>query len=59
MDKTLKSFVDYCLKHPQERFYQALTNWSGYNFIYVSKVQTTDTILEDVFYKEDKNEKNM
>ena len=53
MNKTLKSFVDYCTKHPQERFYQALANWSGYNFIYGSMVEGYDAMLEDLFYKKD------
>jgi hypothetical protein len=25
----LRSFVDYCIKHPEERFWQALRNWCG------------------------------
>jgi hypothetical protein len=53
MNKTLKSFVDYCEKNPQERFYQALTNWSGYNFIYGSMAESRDEHLEDTFYIED------
>jgi hypothetical protein len=53
MNKTLKSFVDYCTEHPQERFYQALTNWSGYNFIYGSMAESWDEPLVDLFYKED------
>ncbi len=31
--KTLDSFIDYCKLHPHERFYQALRNWSRFNFI--------------------------
>jgi hypothetical protein len=55
MNKTLKSFVDYCEKNPELRFYQAITNWSGYNFIYGSMTpehEITPT-LEDLYYKED------
>lgn len=26
-------FVQYCIDHPQERFWQALRNWSPWNFI--------------------------
>ena len=29
----LMSFVDYCTAHPSERFWQALLNWSGLNYI--------------------------
>jgi hypothetical protein len=32
----LRDFVAYCVRHPHERFWQALRNWSGYNFILVS-----------------------
>jgi hypothetical protein len=32
----LASFTAYCEAHPDERFWQALRNWSGYNFIYGS-----------------------
>ena len=55
MDKTLKSFVDYCLKHKDERFWQALRNWSSYNFIYGSNYcqHLSNDLLEDTFYKED------
>jgi len=45
--KTLDSLVKYCQQHPEERFWQALRNWSGYDFIYGSKGG-----LEDTFYKE-------
>jgi len=29
----LESFVRYCQEHPDQRFWQALRNWSGYPFI--------------------------
>lgn len=29
----LASFVAYCETHPDERFWQALRNWSGYHLI--------------------------
>jgi hypothetical protein len=55
MNKTLKSFVDYCEAHPQERFWQALRNWSGYNFIYKSYYcqHLSNDLLKDTFYIED------
>lgn len=32
----LADFVEYCRAHPHDRFWQALRNWSGYGYIYVS-----------------------
>lgn len=32
----LKSFVAYCILHPEERFWQALRNWAGADFICTS-----------------------
>jgi len=29
----LLSFIEYCLEHPEFRFWQALRNWSGARFI--------------------------
>lgn len=29
----LKEFVSYCEAHPDMRFWQALTNWSGLPFV--------------------------
>lgn len=29
----LFSFMEYCLQHPELRFWQALRNWSGKAFI--------------------------
>ncbi len=34
--EVLASFVEYCHAHPELRFWQALRNWSDYNFIYAS-----------------------
>lgn len=34
--RTLFDFVCYCIQHPDERFWQALRNWSGYDDIMVS-----------------------
>lgn len=38
--KLLADFFDYCTTHPEERFWQALCNWSGHNYIYTSKLGT-------------------
>jgi hypothetical protein len=27
--KVLESFIDYCILHPEERFFQALSNYIG------------------------------
>jgi hypothetical protein len=32
----LDSFTDYCRDHPTERFWQALRNWSRFNYVLVS-----------------------
>lgn len=47
--ETLNDFVAYCKTHPSERFWQALRNWSGHNFILAAK--SKDEIdAEDTFY---------
>lgn len=54
--KLLDSFVKYCEEHRELRFWQALRNWCGWNFIYVSKkLFEGDGFdeLEDTFYWED------
>ena len=54
MNKTLKSFIDYCVAHPQERFWQALRNWSGFSFIYGCHVnQNLEKNFIDTYYIED------
>lgn len=32
--ESLLEFIKYCFEHPQERFWQALRNWSQYYFIF-------------------------
>src|SRR5687767_8978552 len=32
--EALIDFVMYCSKHPNERFWQALRNWSGYSSVF-------------------------
>lgn len=36
--QSLASFTQYCLDHPEERFYQALRNWSGHDFIFAGNL---------------------
>ena len=51
----LREFVDYCLKHPNERFWQALRNWTKYNFVLLANVPPEGN-YDDTFYWEGKNE---
>lgn len=64
--KLLREFVKYCKEHPEERFWQALRNWAGVNFLWVSKFRYDDyryceslksftNEIEDTFYWEKKN----
>lgn len=46
--KLLEDFVRYCTAHPSERFWQALRNWSGENFILASSDKQND--FRDTFY---------
>lgn len=44
----LNSFIEFCCRHPELRFWQALAAWSGYDYIYVSNSGKKD--LKDTFY---------
>jgi len=44
----LDSLVEYCQNHPEERFWQALRNWSKWSFIYASNKMCLDCL--DTFY---------
>jgi len=58
--KLLSSFIEYCLDNPNQRFWQALRNWSSYNTIFGYKSNEllcpTQLMknLEDTFYREGK-----
>lgn len=62
-EQVLKDFVKYCEANPEQRFWQALRNWSKYIFIIGYKstkskdnfpyIEDTDE-EEDTFYKEGK-----
>lgn len=49
--KKLDSFVKYCEKRPELRFWQALVNWAGFN---VSKetIENKEITYKDLFYEE-------
>jgi hypothetical protein len=46
----LDSFILYCHEHPSERFWQALRNWSGHNFIMACGLKDDPRTWEDTFY---------
>lgn len=52
---SLSSFAGYCLKHPEQRFFQALRNWFGVGYIGMSndrkKWQDTFCLEEDEDYE--------
>lgn len=52
--KVLNDFIKYCEANPGLRFWQALRNWSGSEFIYVSNVLYETNLLKDTFYFEGK-----
>lgn len=50
-EELLKEFVAYCEAHPNQRFWQALRNWSGQPFIMASpSVLYLDGKIRDTFY---------
>lgn len=49
--ETLADFVAYCEAHTNERFWHALRNWSGSNFVFVADVRPPLTSLKDTFYR--------
>jgi hypothetical protein len=54
--KLLLSFITYCFLHPEERFWQAIRNWSGAAYIFIGdKLSTEIQGGRDTFYFEDKN----
>lgn len=49
--KALRSFTEYCQANPSQRFWQALRNWSPWNFILAANDRSGATL--DTFYLED------
>ncbi len=63
-EKLLSDFLKYCVDNPELRFWQALRNWSGANFIYLSNMELSQIgevpkglKIEDTFYFEHKNDR--
>jgi hypothetical protein len=57
-EKVLASFVAYCKAHPQERFWQALRNWSGFHWVCVSNATQDYSYrigADDTFNWEERN----
>ena len=52
----LASFSAYCKAHPEQRFWQALRNWSAFAFIYAGYCVVEAEGLKDTFYMEGYNE---
>jgi len=48
--KVLANFVAYCQAHPEQRFWQALRNWSGYSFLFASRGSGFDNGIRKDFY---------
>lgn len=54
--EVLESFVHYCRTHPQERFWQALRNWSDNTGAILHRPSGADEEESiDTFYWEGKN----
>lgn len=49
-EELLKEFSDYVKSHPKERFWQALKNWSGHEYILARGPDTLErgTVVEDI-----------
>ena len=54
-EEVLNDFIDYCKTHSHQRFWQALSNWSGYKFIYGSDKVLWGDDITDTYYFEGKN----
>jgi hypothetical protein len=53
--KLLEDFIKYCTNHPEERFWQALRNWSDSPYILKSRYLPPDSHIQDTFYFEGKD----
>ena len=48
-EELLESFFNYCIKHPEQRFWQALRNWAGLKFIV--SAEELDVVNDGLFHK--------
>lgn len=54
----LASFVKYCEAHPEQRFWQALRNWSNVHVVCISNTRFGGDLPDDIldtFYWEGRN----
>jgi len=58
----LAEFSRFCERHPEQRFWQALRNWSGQGFIYASQhgplvldIKAIGRYMYDTFFWEEKD----
>lgn len=54
-EKTKQEFIKYMEDHPQERFWQCVSNFSGYGYIVASDFPPTAEGQIDTFHIEEKN----
>ena len=55
-ERLMMEFYLYCLRHPEERFWQALRNWSGASYIFMGdKLGAEVQGGRDTFYFEKKD----
>lgn len=56
--EVLADFLNYCNQHPEQRFWQALRNWSGFQYLYKAEYHAPhylDVTYTDTFYWEGKD----
>ena len=54
-ETVLNDFAAYCAENPDLRFWQALRNWSGFPFVWVSNGLSEDPGVKDTFYWDGKD----
>lgn len=54
-ERVLNHFIDYCQRHPEQRFWQALRNWCGFNFVLLTNDPDRQGEIHDTFYWEGRN----
>lgn len=53
----LRELADYCAAHPDERFWQALRNWAGYQYVFAGD-EYKITSQHDTFFWEGRRGKS-